>query len=554
MLKPYVVPRSHIDRAFQLSVELLVSKTPQETIRVNAKVIYDWIKEKFPYMGLLSCVPNDFSKTVAGNTVDIFYRDGEHFCCRIEHPDKKNAGRVWTTEAEIILAAEKVLFGVKVSYTTPENADLDRNIFSTPNFVKQIAVTNGFSDVRKLNGKVLKANSKETLKELCDLITNRDRICPVIVVTDLNDTFKPIFEPENLSKDVGLFAHIAYIPDIWTYDWRDLTGKNWDVYNGAIRTYYKNVDFANAEDLYRHPLFTAKRIAACEYVNSDGEEKFGESAFESFLIEKIKNNDTGMRLDWKSRGHKFLFTARQEAKSQERKIILEKFKDTVDQDWEDLFKKFEEDYEAEREQLKQEIERLENELLDREEENENLKKELDEARTRRYFLESRITALEQKFSETGKVIEIIPNECTYEALSQWVENYFCDKIILLPKVKKSLSDMKFKDCRLVYEALKLLGTEYFQMKMGDLTKADFDEKCKALKLKYDRASTDVTAGMQGDEYFPLYKGKKRRLDFHLTKGVSREAKDCLRIYFFWDDENSVVVVGWLLDHLDTRDT
>ena len=66
--------------------------------------------------------------------------------------------------------------------------------------------------------------------------------------------------------------------------------------------------------------------------------------------------------------------------------------------------------------------------------------------------------------------------------------------------------------------------------------------------------TDAAAGMQGDSYFLQYNGKKRKLERHLTKGNSKDRRYCLRIYFFWDDQDQVVVIGDLPHHLDTSTT
>ena len=44
----------------------------------------------------------------------------------------------------------------------------------------------------------------------------------------------------------------------------------------------------------------------------------------------------------------------------------------------------------------------------------------------------------------------------------------------------------------------------------------------------------------------------RMLDLHLKKGSDREARNCLRIYFLWDAEERLIVVGCLTSHLGTR--
>ena len=57
-----------------------------------------------------------------------------------------------------------------------------------------------------------------------------------------------------------------------------------------------------------------------------------------------------------------------------------------------------------------------------------------------------------------------------------------------------------------------------------------------------------------NEYYVNFGGQRRALQLHLKKGVSREPRNCLRIYFFWDDDADQVVVGHLPGHLTTATT
>ena len=66
--------------------------------------------------------------------------------------------------------------------------------------------------------------------------------------------------------------------------------------------------------------------------------------------------------------------------------------------------------------------------------------------------------------------------------------------------------------------------------------------------------SEVQAGQEGNEYYVAYQGRRILMARHLKKGNSRDERYCLRIYFFWDDEDEQVVVGSLPGHLDTRNT
>ena len=110
--------------------------------------------------------------------------------------------------------------------------------------------------------------------------------------------------------------------------------------------------------------------------------------------------------------------------------------------------------------------------------------------------------------------------------------------------------------KLVYQCLKLLASSYYDYCTGQGTYERFIDACKQVDpgLAEGGSITDAAAGMQGDSYFLQYNGKKRKLERHLTKGNSKDRRYCLRIYFFWDDQDQVVVIGDLPHHLDTSTT
>ena len=85
-------------------------------------------------------------------------------------------------------------------------------------------------------------------------------------------------------------------------------------------------------------------------------------------------------------------------------------------------------------------------------------------------------------------------------------------------------------------------------------KKKYEEALQNLSLEETPSISESRLGEHGDEYKVTYGGKSRILDRHLKCGNSRESRYCFRLYFFWDDESEIVVVGWLPSHLDTRAT
>jgi hypothetical protein len=46
-----------------------------------------------------------------------------------------------------------------------------------------------------------------------------------------------------------------------------------------------------------------------------------------------------------------------------------------------------------------------------------------------------------------------------------------------------------------------------------------------------------------------HKGQREFLEWHLQKGTSRDPSRDLRIYFFWDEEDEEVIVGFLTNRI-----
>ncbi|NLI96080.1 MAG: hypothetical protein GX436_05080 [Synergistaceae bacterium] len=88
-------------------------------------------------------------------------------------------------------------------------------------------------------------------------------------------------------------------------------------------------------------------------------------------------------------------------------------------------------------------------------------------------------------------------------------------------------------------------------------KEKFEACCGELGLRFGRSMTDVAVGEFEKEYYvpyPVGSGLKRMLDFHLRKGSTKDDRLCMGIYFFWDEQARLVVVGSLPAHLRTSAT
>lgn len=539
----YTLEGAYVNRAFQMSVQLVVKNTIFGTVKYNSTVIYNWIRNKFVNLQVPDNI-RSYEKNRMGYEISVIYKPEEpYFCMKVSHPDSSIPGRIWTTEAEIIVVDEKVLFGVKLSYSTPINNDACSVEFSMPSFVVNIAKQNGIIDVRKLEAEAWSIEDEKSLEHLYDLIQNVDRKMPVIVITE-NDNCENIggqytkgylVDADLLAREIASLAHVVRIPCNMVDKWNEVTGKKWGVYGGAIRTYFPGANFAE-DDYMRHPLSVANRIMASNYMDKMGNEYIAGDAFKNILEENVKKYNTNVRFDWRNLGHKFYFYANKELLIEKEKSIsnIEQLRAT---------------YERQISQLEESISDKDNELLTALIQVEEREEQIEEIQDRVYRLNLRIDVLEHQLAcSRGDKIDI-PILDDYSKLEEWVDTYFPGRIVLHNRAIRSLKNAVYENPELVFKSIHLLGTTYYQMRMGKLTKKEFEAKCSELGIEEAGAIADTAAGEQGDTYFVQYHGKKVKLDRHLRKGTSREPQFCMRIYFFWCEEESLVVIGSLPQHL-----
>ena len=170
-----------------------------------------------------------------------------------------------------------------------------------------------------------------------------------------------------------------------------------------------------------------------------------------------------------------------------------------------------------------------------------------------YGLKQRIAALERNLRKMGGEIETKAPE-VYEEIKDWISESFSGKLRLHPRAEKSLKSARYERIADVVAGIKLLAGPYRDLKKGELDPNTFDTKCKSLGFEETKSLSKTSAGKQGDEYFVTYSGSRRFLDRHLKKGTSKDPKYCLRIYYFWDEIDEIVVVGSLPEHLNTTAT
>jgi hypothetical protein len=143
-------------------------------------------------------------------------------------------------------------------------------------------------------------------------------------------------------------------------------------------------------------------------------------------------------------------------------------------------------------------------------------------------------------------------------LEDW-QHHVAGQLWIAPRAISAAGKSEFRDPKLVFESLLLLANEYRQMRVqgGPDVRAAYKAGLSRLKLDEARSIAESRVGEQGDEYYvnhPFVAGKRVFLEAHLRRGNDRDQRNSLRIYFAWEQQEQLVIVGWLPSHLTTRNS
>lgn len=147
-----------------------------------------------------------------------------------------------------------------------------------------------------------------------------------------------------------------------------------------------------------------------------------------------------------------------------------------------------------------------------------------------------------------------------DGIPRWVEERFAGRLIFHKRAVNLISKVSANevDMDLLCGALEYLASEYRDKRMGQISENEMKTICaEKYGRPYDIAPTGAgTVEFAGKDYkIKYYKGAKGKpiesvLDQHLR--VGNQSENLLRIYFLYDSEKNLVVVGSLPKHLKTK--
>lgn len=163
------------------------------------------------------------------------------------------------------------------------------------------------------------------------------------------------------------------------------------------------------------------------------------------------------------------------------------------------------------------------------------------------------------FLQTGKPVAAasaepaIPKKLLMRDIDRWAaEN--SERIVILPRAISSTKRSLYESPDSLFESLELLATHYTEVKHGRLDWSSLKEHMGVAGVEIRPVGVPSAGGSQVEAYYVRWRGQRRLLDQHLVKGSARDPRYCLRIYFTFDTELGVVVVGSMPEHLNISTT
>lgn len=453
--------------------------------------------------------------------------DGSLWTARLDFPDPDQP-RNWVSEFFVERrVGRKVRFGAQL--TCVMRSECSPFEPTRPRLVQGILESLSCeADGRSLSDCIGPTSTRE-VPDLVHLMYQDGRRLPIIVCS-AGESADPELSAARLARRVGGAAHIFDLTTEGSWELSRTVGRRMSVFNGAVRIYNPGLS-EDVEDPFDHPLWIAQsrnsknlqrqiadRVLKAAFLDENDERPFHryarvrDIATRRVLEQKIGNESDQLRA--------------QVALLSEQSAEYAEERDT----WQSLAQS-EQDRrvfaEREAEKLKLEIERL----------------------------EAKVKAIERGYA-TGVSADVGPAQDrkleSYADLEDWAEEVLRGEVVVHPAA--------LKDCRKNGHVNMLERIEKALIIMRDFMTPARRENDLRIREEGDRRLAELGMKDSGcfvnrDEarktpgYSVHYEGAPHVLYDHIKFGKGYDNANQIRIYYFWDEERKLHVVGKMPSHM-----
>lgn len=468
--------------------------------------------------------------------------------CRLEHDDPTVPARTWSVDLALRQVGSEVILVERTLCVSPATC-IQPAPLTVPGIVRDLITKVGLTDAVPITGRPWYLKSSSDLELLQLLLSDALRLLPVVMLTEADGLAadraykveRYVLDPVAVGRDLLGLAHVVVMPRSLGFEWTNRIGRVWSAFNGAVRTFRPGLNFSN-DDPYRHPLTKLDDIVLWEYQGGLSAEKiYAESAFQAFLKEKMFQTITSRPL----RQEDTLFYRYAKVRSLSAGTAPCQGSSPVEQE-----------LRLEVAELRKQVEEERGEKDYVYNSSAELEENLQRVERERFNLRAQLDGLRAGLGEAARAQ--IPLPASLDELEDW-QRHVAGQLWIAPRAIAAAGKSEFRDPKVVFESLLLLANEYRQMRIrgGDELRVAYEAGLQRLKLTEARSISESRVGQQGEEYYvnhPFLVGKRVFLEDHLRRGTDRDQRNSLRIYFAWERQEQLVIVGWLPSHLTTRNS
>lgn len=477
--------------------------------------------------------------------VSIEAEGEELWSVRFDDRAQMASGAFWRVEATLLAnGREPAAIGLRVSQVR-QSVSAPPPVPGVPRVLAEIAANIGLHDTGvSLKQVAWRVNGRKQAEHLLSLLLDRRRVQPVIVVS-LGRGLEFDTAIDRLASRLTGVAHVMCIDAEAAETMILRLGRNLSVYGSAVRLYKPG--FSEDSDPFRQPLWTYSRFPLpVRVVNEVSEEacalgiQAGDIDERVPSFQRIRNAIAAKKLRAAEQVTREVASSADEERERQQAVrvsleaMLASYKEQNDE------------FERKNRQIARDLEAVSAERDSALDEIRRLKYQINAVRPG----ERSDLVIEE---EVGEKIEYPDN---WDDMEAWVECYGSDRLVLLPQAVKAARSSPFLDIQFAYRVLEFLADHYVALRTRD---PDDDET----RIQYDKAMTElgVQVGPVGDavddkrykkQYRRKYEGETIKLDLHVKRGVGFDGSTLFRLYFFYDEERSKVVVGHFPTHLTNR--
>lgn len=503
------------------------------------KCIYEsvkWLASKRRCHGIIpdsgfNGAPFNISEQLGANpTRAVRVEHGAHdaiWSARQNFPDIHIPQRNWVTEITVVKTLGSVSFGARLTnITRGEDAPYTHSI---PGVALQIlSLLSTEKDGFPLSEKFLPVSD---LGDFCALIENKDRTLPVIAVSQASDG-GVIPNLQKVEKRLAGTAHLCILSqkDSWSLTQR--WGKEWSVFNGALRIYQPNISIEN-DSPRRHTLFLPENYSLLYRLEHVLAAEVLPHAFSRSALSDLMPRFDTVRSLFDDRERKKSFETGS-VSSTDQILKLENEIKTLSQD-------------------KQQESDAANELLsESDSRRQDAENSRDIAWAEAHALRCRLQVMDKALKCSGS-LPSYTDLIDPAQFHDWYLHNIAGQIVILPAAIKETQKHGTREIMPKLAKSLILLKDYYvpmRMKLDGYDRDGFERKCQELEIDEDRPMANPNRAKNVIAYTPVYKGQRIFLDRHIRYKEGYDMRKMFRIYFTWDADGQVVVVGHMPTHLD----